>query len=181
MRCVAQCPPGSFADNSTWRCVRECPSNPALYGDVGTAVCVINCPDDLYGDDISRQCVTTCPTVPVIAYAYGPTHRCYVNCLFPYFGQPKSDTPTYGTCQTYCYDGQYRNMTTHRCEACKLECTTCVSLLGCQSCIDNFYLFNGTCLSGCQSGSGSSCKSACPFNTVTQTVTYADTVSKSCV
>jgi hypothetical protein len=21
-------------------------------------------------------------------YAYAPTHRCYQNCLYPYFGQP---------------------------------------------------------------------------------------------
>jgi hypothetical protein len=181
MRCLAQCPPGTFADNSTWRCVSLCPKNPALYGDATSAVCVINCPNNLYGDDISQMCVPTCPVSPAIAYAYDPTHRCYIDCLYPYFGQPNNGTPTFGTCQTYCYTGQYANMTTHRCENCKLECTQCVSLLGCQACINNYYLFNGTCLNGCASGTGSSCKSACPFNNVTQTITYADTVSKACV
>ena len=51
MRCVQTCPPGTFADNSTWKCVLRCPSNPALYGDTTTQICVINCPNLLYGDD----------------------------------------------------------------------------------------------------------------------------------
>jgi proprotein convertase subtilisin/kexin type 5 len=62
-----------------------------------------------------------------------------------------------------------------------LECTKCSSLLGCQACITGYYLYNGTCLSGCISGSGATCKSACPFNNITQTITYADTKSQSCV
>lgn len=90
MRCLAQCPPGLFADNSTWRCVSRCPENPALYGDVSSAVCVINCPNDYYGDDSSRICTLTCPTTPAIFFAYVPTHRCLENCLYPYFGQPNS-------------------------------------------------------------------------------------------
>ena len=181
MRCLAQCPPGTYADNSTWRCVSICPENPALYGDTTTQVCVINCPNSLFGDDSSRVCVGVCPLIPEIYFAYSPTQRCYKDCLFPYFGQPNSTYTTYGTCQTFCYTGQYKNMTTHRCEACKVECTQCVSELGCQACITDYYLFNGTCLTGCASGSGSSCVSACPFNTITQTITYADSVSRSCV
>lgn len=178
MRCVAQCPPGSYADNSTWRCVARCPSNPALYGDVNSRVCVINCPNNFYGDDSSRTCVLTCPLTPTIFFAYDPTHRCYQNCLYPYFGQPNSTYSVYGTCQTYCFSGQYKNMTTHRCEQCLVTCTQCVSLLGCTSCISNYYLYNGTCVSGC---TGSACKSACPTNIITNTITYADPVSSSCV
>jgi hypothetical protein len=183
MRCLARCPPGLYADNSTWRCVSRCPSNPALYGDVTTAVCVINCPDNYYGDDSSRGCVLTCPLTPVIFFAYDPTHRCLQNCLFPYFGQPNSTFNTYGSCQTYCFtaQGQYKNLTTARCEQCLVQCTQCVTLLGCTSCISNFYLFNGSCLTGCASGSGSGCVSACPLNQVTGTITYADPVSGSCV
>lgn len=115
MSCVGTCPPGTFADNSTWKCVLQCPSNPALYGDTTTKICVINCPDSLYGDDFSRMCVPTCPTIPTIYYSYAPTRKCYLNCLFPYFGQPESTQPTYGRCETYCFLGQYKNMTTHRC------------------------------------------------------------------
>lgn len=181
MRCLLNCPPGTFADNSTWRCVNQCPENPALYGDTTTQVCVINCPNNLYGDDSSRVCVNKCPLIPVIYYAYDPTQRCYKDCLFPYFGQPSSTRPTYGTCQTYCFTGQYKNITTHRCESCKVECTQCVSFLGCQACISNYYIYNSTCLTGCASGTGSGCVSACPFNAITQAITYADPISRSCV
>ena len=181
MRCVAKCPPGSYADNSTWRCVARCPENPALYGDVTTAICVINCPNTYYGDDSSRVCVMVCPKTPTIFYAYNPTQRCLETCLYPYFGQPNNATSEYGTCQTYCFIGQYKNMTTHRCEQCKVECSQCVSLLGCTKCISGYYLYNGTCLTGCASGSGSSCTSACPTNIISGTITYADSLSGSCV
>jgi len=178
---LAQCPPGSYADNSTWRCVARCPSNPALYGNTNSSVCVINCPNSYYGDDSSRTCSMNCPTTPTIYFAYDPTHRCYLKCLYPYFGQPNNSYSTYGSCQTYCYAGQYKNITTTRCEACLMQCTQCVSLLGCQSCIVGYYLYNGTCLNGCVSGSGSSCVSACPTNNITGTITYADPISSSCV
>ena len=144
-------------------------------------MCVINCPNNYYGDDSSRVCTLQCPISPAIYFAYEPTHRCYQNCLYPYFGQPNNSTSTYGTCQTYCFNGQYKNMTTHRCEQCYSECTQCVSLLGCTVCKTEFYLFNGTCLSGCSLGAGSGCVSACPYNNFTGTITYADPVSSSCV
>jgi hypothetical protein len=117
MRCVETCPSGTYADNSTWKCVTYCPINPALYADKNSSICVINCPNNFYGDDFSRTCVSTCPTNPVY-YAYDLTHRCYKDCLYPYFGQ--TDLPDIGKCVSACYWGQYRNMTTHRCEKCPI-------------------------------------------------------------
>ena len=179
MRCIAQCPPGSYADNSTWKCVPICPSNPALYGDIVARVCVINCPNSYYGDDSTRTCVPVCATSPVVYFTYAPTHRCLQSCLYPYFGQKTGIS--IGTCVLACYLGQYKNMTTHNCEQCLSVCTQCLSYLGCQACIANYYLFNGSCLSGCASGSGSSCQAACPTNFLTGMITYADDLSQSCV
>jgi len=85
MRCVLKCPPGSYADNSTWTCVSKCPINPSLYADLTNYVCVINCPNNTYGDDLTRTCVTNCPTNPVY-FAYNVTNRCLKDCIYPYFG-----------------------------------------------------------------------------------------------
>ena len=171
---MAQCPPGKFGDNSTWRCVTKCPSNPALYGDFETRICVINCPEGYYGDDYSRTCVKKCPSNPRY-YAYEPTKRCLEKCLYPYFGEA-----AIGRCVTTCYWGEYKNMTTHNCDTCHPTCTSCVSYLGCETCILNYYLYNGTCLSGgCESGVCGS--SSCPINYATGMITYASPVSLLCV
>lgn len=71
-------------------------------------------------------------------------------------------------------------MTTHKCETCPVQCTSCISQLGCETCITNYYLFNGTCLSGCAVGT-SPCVSECPLNYITGLITYASPVSLSCV
>ena len=135
---------------------------------------MINCPDNNYGDDLTRTCVPSCPTQPVY-FAYDPTHRCYKDCLYPYFGEMNISR-----CVLSCYWGEYRNMTTHRCELCPSSCTSCVSMFGCTNCISDYYLFNGTCLTGCKIGS-SPCVSECPTNKLTGTITYASDVSISCV
>lgn len=71
-------------------------------------------------------------------------------------------------------------MTTHRCELCHETCTSCVSYLGCETCIPDYYLFNGSCLSGgCETGNCG--QSSCPLNYLTGLITYASPVSQSCV
>lgn len=44
-----------------------------------------------------------------------------------------------------------------------------------------FYLWNGTCLSGCLILNSGSCVSNCPQDLNLQAFTYADNVSQSCV
>lgn len=180
--CVANCPPGTFADNSTWRCVVSCPQNPALYGDINSSICVINCPNNFYGDDLTRTCVPTCPLTPRY-YAYNLTRRCYQDCLYPYFGEYDI-----GMCVLACYYGEYGNMTTHKCTRCPIRCTSCISELGCQTCVydlnnqnNQYFLFNGTCLPGCSPLYTNSCISECPYNYLTNLITYASPISKSCV
>lgn len=180
--CVANCPPGTFADNSTWRCVVSCPQNPALYGDINSSICVINCPNNFYGDDLTRTCVPTCPLTPRY-YAYNLMRRCYQDCLYPYFGEYDI-----GMCVLACYYGEYGNMTTHKCTRCPIRCTSCISELGCQTCVydlnnqnNQYFLFNGTCLPGCSPLYTNSCISECPYNYLTNLITYASPISKSCV
>lgn len=183
--CVPQCPPGTYGDNSTWQCVLMCPLNPALYADTVLRVCVINCPNNFYGDDLFRICTASCPnTPPNIYYAYDLTRRCFKDCLFPYFGRVETfNGTTRGICTQNCLSGEYKNMTTHRCEPCLPECLTCVSYLGCLSCQLNFFLFNGSCKAGCSVASvaNGTCVSECPFNFVTGLLTYASNDSRSCV
>lgn len=163
-----------FGDNSTWTCVSKCPANPALYGDIISRVCVINCPDGYYGDDYSRTCVKICPANPRY-YAYEPTKRCLLDCIYPTFGEA-----LLGKCVTTCFWGEYKNMTTHKCESCPPSCTSCDSYLGCGTCISNYYLYNGSCLSGgCETGVCGA--SSCPQNLLTRVLTYASPVSLSCV
>ena len=57
MRCLRRCPDGSFADNSTYKCVAVCPASPSYYG--YNKVCLASCPAGTYADDPSRLCVTS--------------------------------------------------------------------------------------------------------------------------
>ena len=143
--------------------------------------CVINCANGYYGDDSTQTCVQSC-TDPVY-FAYQPTKRCIHDCLYPYFGQQSTKT-----CVQNCVPGMYKNMTTHLCTACPIVCRTCEGDLLCLTCVTyplySYYLYNGTCLSGCASGNPSAstpCVSLCPSNTLGGTITYANPLSQSCV
>lgn len=43
---VTECPPGTYADNTTMKCVSQCPTKPMMYGYDVTKKCVLNCPSD---------------------------------------------------------------------------------------------------------------------------------------
>jgi hypothetical protein len=86
------------------------------------------------------------------------------------------------TCVTSCLPGEYANMTNHRCTGCPSVCSSCSGDLLCTSCQKNYYLSNGSCLNGCyQNINGSVCISACPIDNSTGYITFADSISQSCV
>lgn len=123
-----------------------------------------------------------CPSNPQY-FAYSPTRRCIKDCLYPYFGDQST-----GICVQSCASGMYKNMTTHLCTNCPAVCKTCEGELLCLTCITtptfNYYLYNGTCLSGCGTGTvtiGTPCISMCPANTIGGAITYANPLSQSCV
>lgn len=62
-----ECPYGQFADNSTRRCVPDCPNNPNYFAHWETKTCVSLCPETpvkkMYADNFTRTCVEDCPTV----------------------------------------------------------------------------------------------------------------------
>ena len=45
--------------------------------------------------------------------------------------------------------GYYINSLNSSCNACPVNCGSCVSNINCTSCASNFYLFQGSCLSSC--------------------------------
>ena len=54
-------------------------------------------------------------------------------------------------CVKKCQDGFYGNLTTHKCETCKVECVTCSAYLECLSCLTGFFLYKYECVTECPS------------------------------
>lgn len=115
---ILDCPIGSFADSTTYRCVTQCPpsyfadstaadyvcrlvcSNTSEYGHPLTRTCVAvaGCATPyIYADDTSRQCVTKCP-LTASTYGDNSTFTCISACAGTY---PLKD-PSTQTCVANC-------------------------------------------------------------------------------
>lgn len=62
--CVQYCAHWRFyADNTTWKCVTECPSDPDYYADYASRTCVRRCPPNKFASNnsvttsVTRMCV----------------------------------------------------------------------------------------------------------------------------
>jgi hypothetical protein len=53
-KCQTSCNGSYLMDNSTWRCVTICPSNPSLFADWTTSTCVSYCPATYFADNSTR-------------------------------------------------------------------------------------------------------------------------------
>lgn len=167
--CLLSCPAPYYADPSTRGCVTTCPLNQLLYADNITRTCVTNCPSGTYSYQWSINCLTSCPiAVPPYVQTYAADYigACVVECAYPYY----ADTTTL-RCVSSCPSAFYNDLNTHRCLSCPLTCNTCVSSTMCTSCITNYYLQFGSCVSSCQS--------LYYANTVTQTCGVSNLCSPS--
>jgi len=93
---VNTCPLGSFADNTTGKCVAECPKNEGIYADMLLHVCASTCSGGYFGSQVNQTCIQVCdlgyygdPTTtlctdlcPVKIYSYGQnvTRTCVTDC-----------------------------------------------------------------------------------------------------
>jgi proprotein convertase subtilisin/kexin type 5 len=81
MRCVTQCPSGSYGNNQNWTCIGNCPAEvfgykldlanlcveecpPPYFAFVSTRNCVTNCGAGLFGDTATRTCKDCDPKCP---------------------------------------------------------------------------------------------------------------------
>lgn len=111
--CDIACPDGWFADNSTWTCVPNCPSNPSYYADLASKVCVAICRKDLglYASNGNRTCLSLCPET---TFADNFTQRCLSDCLL----QPNTYEFVNGTtrvCVLKCPIGYFSDNSTRQC------------------------------------------------------------------
>ena len=82
-RCRSSCLANYFTDNSTMRCVTQCPPYPNYFADILTTSptfgrCVKYCPPNTYASNSSRVCASQCPNG---TYAENSTWRCVDYCL----------------------------------------------------------------------------------------------------
>lgn len=67
--CTDYCTLGTFADDSTWKCVSMCPANPISFAYALTRQCIYACPDNYFASEVGRVCeLGRCPTIPYFYY-----------------------------------------------------------------------------------------------------------------
>lgn len=169
-KCVDQCPGTEyFADSTLHKCVLNC--TPGTYAYSGTAnhTCVTHCPSPYYGDNSTGTgiCVTACPAQPVM------------------FGDPNDASGR--VCVYVCTMGSYGDETGNR--ECVPNCPTiyfaqndtnrrCVTRCGA-----NTYGMNHFCYTAlnCPSGFGDDTTNLCVSPCPDLNVTFGDSISKMCV
>ena len=153
--CLATCPSGTFADDSSMTCVYAISCPPGQFGNSGNQTCSSICPAQQYPNITTKMC-TDCPTtctacsnstvctscIPTAAFSV-VTKACYSWCN-------SSLQYSYGgNCFNNCPDGSYLDYTNVYCQACNSLCRTCFgAATNCTSCT-NKYLYNSTCLTNC--------------------------------
>jgi hypothetical protein len=80
--CTNYCTIGTFSDDSTWKCVSMCPSNPISYAYSPTSQCVYACPYRYFASDVGRICqFGTCPTIPYFYFRDYQNNQCVLSTL----------------------------------------------------------------------------------------------------
>lgn len=110
----------TYADDSTKRCVSQCPFFPSLYGHNESNTCMPICPYGTYGDNDTRICHDVCFFGPdagpngtrKYTWADPVTHFCTSNCTRNSF----ADNFTV-FCTTDCTLGTFADNSTWRCVA----------------------------------------------------------------
>ncbi len=85
---MPKCAFGFYADNSTMKCVVQCPNSPDLYAYNDTLlgpICVPFCPSSYYQHLPNRTCLANCPGPNYFQDA--TTMRCVQNCPDHYFAE----------------------------------------------------------------------------------------------
>ncbi len=100
-KCVAECPKGTTASNTSFRCQDFCD-----YGEYTLEkMCYLECPAPLFADNLTRACRHTCQYDP-LTYADPVTRRCVLTCnSTEYAFMPNL------TCLKVCPSGYYRELT----------------------------------------------------------------------
>jgi hypothetical protein len=80
--CTNYCTLGTFADDSTWKCVSMCPANPISYAYAPTRQCIYACPNNYFAADVGRICLNgSCPTIPYNYYRDFQNNQCVLSNL----------------------------------------------------------------------------------------------------
>ncbi len=103
-------PAKSYADDTTWNCVKVCPSYPQMYyADDSDYTCKTSCPSPSYIDPTTQSCVTTCPTDTLLDTN---TNTCVTQCPYDlttiWYGDT-SATPPVCVIASNCPSGSYAN------------------------------------------------------------------------
>lgn len=110
--CRVDCPFWRYyADNTTWKCVLKCPSDPDYYSDWSTKSCVISCPPGTFAENYTRMCISSISCVtPMVADPIN--NRCVTRCTIDpmYFAMP--DTKL---CGPLCFNNLFADNTTGLC------------------------------------------------------------------
>lgn len=80
VKCTGLCTLGTFADDSTWKCVSMCPANPISFAYAPTRQCIYACPYKYFASDVGRVCsLGTCPTAPYFYYRDYQNNQCVLS------------------------------------------------------------------------------------------------------
>lgn len=74
--CLAQCPPGYFANRNISTCVQICDSTTGMYAYSVDNTCVMECPFPYRGFDPDHTCILNCPDL----YFYNKTRNVCTRC-----------------------------------------------------------------------------------------------------
>jgi hypothetical protein len=202
---ITDCPSGTWADNFTNLCESLCTPNPGIsqtyYGENTTRLCIPACPAPSYAYTPTRVCIDLCPlTVSNSPGLFGdpsttPSRLCVLKCVTAGLYR---DVANSRTCQPTCtFNSSYKTYRDSTTMTCVSECPTYPQYLYAQgtdsssavcasSCPVGLYKYdaNTSCLSSCPSlldPTTSKCVEKCPFNSASNTVLYANLITKTCV
>jgi hypothetical protein len=78
--CTHFCSLGTYADDSTWKCVFMCPANPISYSYLPTRTCEYSCPNNYFASEMGRTCMyKSCLTSPYFYYKDYLNNQCVLS------------------------------------------------------------------------------------------------------
>lgn len=85
---MGTCPPTTFADNLTRKCVSDCPPSEWTFADESTHRCVRICPLGHFAENSTQACQPSCwnYSVSLQSYADNISNFCVAQCPFGFFG-----------------------------------------------------------------------------------------------
>ncbi len=156
---MANCPTGTFADNSNNECTDchtdcvECTGDSELF--------CISCADGFYLQN-RTECKDTCPDGYYKDSTNNECSLCDVKCTLCEYNNTDSRVECTGCADSYflngiecvnesdCDEGYFANTANNTCDSCHSSCTSCINASNnCQSCKPGYLLFGSSCVNPC--------------------------------